>query len=928
MARSVWNRLLLTTVRRRLFGLVVLVAWPVLTYAAFPPAVITISPATPTQSDVIQISVDTGTLCFLSLPTDGLTVTTVGNTIQLLLKAQCPGNVGVPPPRLIVTTNVGPLPAGAYEIQFSISGGIQTNYQPPELTGTLDFSVGSTIPTLSLPLVGMLAIVLGCLGVLKMKRISLFVLLSCLMGLWSSTSSQEASAQTASALIPGYRTELIVLFDPRIPNTPQPSDIITSAANPSANPTLFAALGNPVSGEFALSERASPERLSEFAANPMSRRALLERYVLLMYASEADAANAMQSLERDVRVLSVEYNRINALSVTPNDRYFSKNPSFPDAGNYQWGMQLLNLPTAWDKERGFAYVAAVDAGIYCVNGVYPCTPHDDLKQNVRLQFSSNFFANSSNNQINDVLTDTVRGHGTHVAGIIAATPEYSNSYVTFTNGTSNTGVAGACWTCSLAVLKMDLSDQAIGNAITYAADHGLQVINMSFGDEYATNFGFPRYTSCNDADYRYQCSSLAYAAGKDVVAVGASGNRYENRIQFPARLASVIAVGGVEAGGVFFRDGYGNNNQCTPGQVGDECGSSYGLQEDNSPQLVAPAKDIVSTVYKGYNYNGFVHCGDSFGPDNGALDGYGDCTGTSMAAPHVTGIAGLMRSANPLLLRTDIKTLLLTNTIACPDSDVDKSKCGAGYPDAAKAVTAALGGAAVKNRLTPLFSFYSAPGNDHFYTTVPQMAVAALYTGLLLPQPSTTIGYAALGNTTPSYSQFPVPPGCFSPCPAATTPRAMVSVFTSHVDPTNASAELAPVYRMSWTCSGVCSHVSHFYTTDPVGVAVYKGLGYSVDGIEGYVFPTTKAQPPGTIKLCRKYATARDDYVLFAGTGANGTTCGSTDGFTKDSGGNLYQDYTVTAGNTDFIGWVYPVRASQPVYNTAYVAAVNPFFFD
>src|SRR5262249_42540778 len=158
------------------------------------------------------------------------------------------------------------------------------------------------------------------------------------------------------------------------------------------------------------------------------------------------------------------------------------------------------------------------------------------------------------------------------------------------------------------------------------------------------------------------------------------------------------------------------------------------------------------------------------------------------------GLVGLLRSIDPLKSRSQVKATILTNTMPCTPAD---SKCGAGIPDAAKAVTATLGGSGVKNRLTPLFSFYSATASDHVYTVVPQMALAALNSGLLIPQPpSASISYNAIGSATPGYSQFPVPPSCFSPCPSAATPRAMVSVFTSYVDPTNASSELVPLYRM------------------------------------------------------------------------------------------------------------------------------------
>jgi len=103
--------------------------------------------------------------------------------------------------------------------------------------------------------------------------------------------------------------------------------------------------------------------------------------------------------------------------------------------------------------------------------------------------------------------------------------------------------------------------------------------------------------------------------------------------------------------------------------------------------------------------------------------------------------------------------------------------------------------------------------------------------------------------------------------------------------------------------------------------------GYKIDGIEGYVFPKTVlgspiAQPPGTVKLCRKYYSGHDDYVLFPGAGVSGTDCStSTDGYTP--GGNNYTEDVV---NDNWIGWVYPARAPQSVgYSTGFLAAINLF---
>lgn len=629
---------------------------------------------------------------------------------------------------------------------------------------------------------------------------------------------------------------------------------------------------------------------SELEKNRLAPRSLLDQYVVLTFQDESVALAAYERLKQSTRILSVEPNRIfRHSSTTPSDDFFSYKASLPYVGAYQWGMALLNLQSAWDIARGTAYVGVLDNGIYCdpqAPHPLPCQLHPDLRSNIRLQFSRNFGTGA----VNDVSEYAVqaRGHGTHVAGIIAAT---SNN---------NQGVSGVCWNCSLAVLKWNGTYDVAAAALTFAADHGLQTVNMSFGDHYE---GGGRFQTCSTQIYSAMCVAIAYAKERDVVIVGASGNGFEQRIQFPARHPDVVAVGGVQHGGGFWNSGYGLTG--CGALPAPECGSNFGVQWDGlTNQVVAPAMDVVSTFYPQFIWRAEIHCADTWGPNAGILpSGYGDCTGTSMATPHVTGIASLLRTVNPLLSAAQVKALILANTKPC-SSGPDSPKCGAGIPDAAKAVAAAIGSANAKNRLTPLFSLYSSVANDHVYTVVPQMAIAALSNGKLLPQPPTPVGYAPLGQAVPGYPEYPP---CFSPCAWSGTPTAIVSVFTTHVDPTNGNGDLVPLYRMSWTCTQACSKVSHFYTTDVSGVLAYEALGYKVDGIEGYVFPTTKSQPAGTVKLCRKYSPARDDYILFPGTGPSGLSCGNGDGFTP------YSDYTQTAGGTDWIGWVLPVRRPTEV---------------
>jgi serine protease len=779
------------SVRSRLVGLVAMIT--VVACALSSPPVsaqtpapqILISPTAPTISDVVQITINTFRPCYPTGPGDGITTAVLGSNIQVTALLTCT-TLTTPPPPLVITQNVGPLSAATYQVQYITNPGgtlvvLATSTFQVSAIGPLPIDALSGTATV------LLILLVGLFGfrILKPQSKTQVMLLAIgiVIPLYMLQSTSAFSAQTTISQSADH--QLIVLFDPLNPNSPSAQTVVVAVTDPTQNPDLVASLSSPIAARRMLAQiRSAPDFLSELAKNPLAPRALLEQYVVLTYSDPETRNNAYGVIARDPRVLSVEFNASYSLSSTPNDTYFSFNPSLPNAGDYQWGMQILNLQSAWDKQRGIAYIADLDDGIYC-SSISPCITHSDLQQNFRSQFSTNVgYLGTAANFDENVSGTGYNGHGTHVAGIIAATPNNS------------AGVAGACWTCSLVVIRYETTTTSgfdyIAAGLTYAVDHGIQVVNMSFGDEYST----PRFSSCSTSGYAAMCTALAYANERDVALVAAAGNRYENRLQFPAQDPSTIAVGGIQSGGYYWNNGYGDvspTNCTSPPTAQDECGSNYGTQSDGSMQVVGPAMDIVSTFYPGYEWNHFVHCADTWGPNSGALpSGYGDCTGTSMSAPHVTGIVGLMRSTDPLLTKAQVKAAVINNAIPCTAGS-DSSKCGAGIPDAGASVTTVLGTRAAKNRLTPLFSLYSIGAADHVYTVVPQMAVAALNSGQLIPQPpSTSISYGPIGNATPGYTGFPHSTSCFSPCASASTPQAMVSVFTSHVDPTDPLAELVP----------------------------------------------------------------------------------------------------------------------------------------
>lgn len=197
------------------------------------------------------------------------------------------------------------------------------------------------------------------------------------------------------------------------------------------------------------------------------------------------------------------------------------------------------------------------------------------------------------------------GHGTHTAGTIAAI------------GNNGVGISGVAWNVRIMPLKIFRDDSGTANivhiaqAIRYAADNGARISNNSYGAPYGSN-----------GDMMSQ--AIAYAAQKDHLFIAAAGN--EGRLidtgtqrSYPAayNLDHIISVGA------------GNSARQRAAF------SNYG---PISVDLFAPGVGILSTV----------------------PGGYARFTGTSMAAPHVTGAAALLLSRDPSLTALEVKDLLLS----------------------------------------------------------------------------------------------------------------------------------------------------------------------------------------------------------------------------------------------------------------------------
>ncbi len=267
----------------------------------------------------------------------------------------------------------------------------------------------------------------------------------------------------------------------------------------------------------------------------------------------------------------------------------------------QWGLQAIRWRS--DVEAEPVVVAVIDSG---VDYAHPDLAGQLWQNRAELEGKSGV-DDDGNGYVDDVIgwdfTDAPglpgqgdylqrdadpsdeSGHGTHVAGIIAAAVD------------NETGISGVAGNARVMALRAGfnlpgggyLEDDDLAAAILYAVDNGARVINMSWGDP----SGAP---VLRDA--------IRYAESADVVLVAAAGNEGEDAVFYPARFSQTIAVGAT----------------ASEGQV--LAFSNYGPSID----VVAPGQAILS-----------LFPGGTYGPRSG----------TSMAAPHVAGLAALLLGRQP-----------------------------------------------------------------------------------------------------------------------------------------------------------------------------------------------------------------------------------------------------------------------------------------
>ena len=311
--------------------------------------------------------------------------------------------------------------------------------------------------------------------------------------------------------------------------------------------------------------------------------------------SKENVLAAIAFLEKMEGVFCAEPNYLYGVEIVPNDPNYTS--------NLLWGLNGTNgikMPDAWGIARGSnsIRVGVIDTGI---------ATHPDLDANLVSGWDT--FHNNS------TTTDDTHSHGTHVAGTIGAV------------GNNSTGVVGVNWSVSLVPLQAanasnTFSSTDVVAAIKWAEDRcgtadQVHVINYSVG-------GFGTSTAVRTEVGKY-CGLFVWTAGNEETNID---TRISSNGSF--NLANLISVGALKSNGE--RPGVADWGYTS---TGSPQGSNYSANGTNV-HIYAPGDGIRSTVLS---------------------NGYGSKSGTSMAAPHVAGVAGLMLSVNPNMMGITGNTL-------------------------------------------------------------------------------------------------------------------------------------------------------------------------------------------------------------------------------------------------------------------------------
>ena len=354
--------------------------------------------------------------------------------------------------------------------------------------------------------------------------------------------------------------------------------------------------------------------------------------LVLNLPEQADEVGFANALAARPDVEFAELDRVvRPAEVTPNDPWF---------GSWEWYLTKINAPAAWSTTTGdkSIIIAILDTG---VDGAHP-----DLQS--KMVPGWNIYNNNSD-------TSDVFGHGTVVAGTAAAT---SN------NGL---GVTSIAWNCPIMPIRISAPDgtatyTAMANGLTWAADHGARVANIS-------------YKASTSSTVK---SAASYFQSKGGVVTSAAGN--EAVFDASPDNPYVLTVGATDANDVI----------------------TAWTNTGNNVDLTAPG--TVFSTFSGGTYN--------------------SASGTSVSSPVVAGAAALVLSLNPSLSGSQVQNILKQSADDLGPGGWDTSY-GSGRVNVGRAVSMASGTSAPAPDITrPVVGFIS-PGSGTSITGNVAISVSA-----------------------------------------------------------------------------------------------------------------------------------------------------------------------------------------------------------
>jgi subtilisin family serine protease len=335
----------------------------------------------------------------------------------------------------------------------------------------------------------------------------------------------------------------------------------------------------------------------------------LNRIYTIEFKSDKDISSVIKEYSSDPNIEYAEPDYQVTTQVDPNDPYYASRGSWGQSYDDLWGIKKIQSASAWDTSTGSRNVVV---GVIDTGVDYT---NPELAANMWTDGSGHYGYDFYNND-SDPMDD--HAHGTHCSGTIGAL------------GNNNLGVVGVNWQVKIMALKF-LSSGGSGytsdavSAINYAVDNGANVLSNSWGGG-----GFNQ--SLQDA--------INYAYSHNVSFIAAAGNSNTNAANFyPCSYNNVVCIA------------------ATDYQDQKASFSSYG----NTVDLSAPGVDILSLKSSYASYSCTTVAGN-----------YCRMSGTSMATPHVAGLAALVLSANPGITPDQVQQMMQNGVddLGTPGKDI------------------------------------------------------------------------------------------------------------------------------------------------------------------------------------------------------------------------------------------------------------------